>query len=110
MFSPVISSLFSLQVHEDIYLAAPMVRPAYIDDGFIFPVGLLLETSDWMTIGVHVNDYSSVLIRVKGVRSLMKAVIEADIRQAANKGAPLGYLHKHIHDVMQNNTHMEFVH
>ena len=108
-----------LEIHPDIYKEAPMVRPRWIDDGFIFPVGILLESDDWMTIGVHVNDFSSVLIRFKGIRALMKAVIASDKKKYQHTkhnprtvddtvyGPPIGYLHKHIHDKQQNITNIK---
>ncbi len=99
-----------IKIHQDIYRSAPMVRPRWIDDGFIFPVGIILETKDWLTIGVHVNDFSSVLIRMKGIKKLMDTVIKLDRKQNVKKGPPVGYLHKHIHDTQQNLTHVQFVH
>ena len=111
----------ALKVHPDVYRDAPMVRPRWIDDGFVFPVGLLLETDDWMTIGVHVNDFSSVLIRFKGLKQLMKNIIAADqkhnlvkpddYKQDEDKdryGPPIGYLHKHLHEAQENITHIRF--
>lgn len=99
-----------LKVHPQVYRDAPMVRYMYIDDGFIFPVGLILENKDHMTLGVHVNDFSSVLIRFKGMEKLMDTIIKLDQRQNAKAGPPVGYLHQHLHDTQQNLTHTNFVH
>ena len=57
-----------IKIHDQIYQTTPMVRPRWIDDGFIFPVGLILEGKDVMNIGVHVNDHSSVIIRMRGLQ------------------------------------------
>ena len=96
-------------VHPQVYRDAPMVRPRWIDDGFIFPVGLIIENTDSIIIGVHVNDFSSILLRMRGVHALMQNVIQLDQRQNPKKGPPIGYLHKHIHDTQTNITKLEFV-
>ena len=113
----------ALKIHPDIYKDAPMVRPRWIDDGFVFPVGILLESDDWMTIGVHVNDFSSVLIRFKGMRTLMGMVMTADRKRHRRKpnsykpdedglryGPPVGYLQSHLHETQENMTNILFVH
>ena len=99
-----------LKVHDEVYKQAPMVRPRYIDDGFVFPVGIILENPDWMSLGVHVNDYSSVLLRFKGMKPLMRAIMMQDKLQGARTGPPAGYIQKHIHETQQNLTKLEFVH
>ena len=99
-----------IQVHPEIYTKIPIVRSRYIDDGFIFPVGLILENKDTMTIGVHVSDHSSVLIRVRGFQKLMRSIITQDKRRSIQHGPPIGYLHKHVHDVMESITHKKFIH
>jgi len=99
-----------IKIHEKLYKTAPMVRDRYIDDGFIFPVGLILEDPDNMSIGVHINDYSSVIIRLKGIRKLLSKVIKMDKRKNPLHGPPVSYLQQHIHDVLVNMTHMQMVH
>lgn len=98
-----------LQVHPQVYRDAPMVRWRWIDDGFIFPVGLIIENKDSIIIGVHVNDFSSVLLRMRGVAKLMESVIQLDQRQNSGKGPPIGCLHKHVHDREANLTTLGFV-
>ena len=39
----------------------PIVRYRYIASSFFFPVGLILENSDSLVLGGHINDHSSVL-------------------------------------------------
>ena len=97
-----------IQVHPQIYRDAPMVRPRWIEDGFIFPVSLVIEDKDSIIIGVHVNDFSSVLLRMRGVKALMEEIIQLDKRQMAKGGPPLGYLHKHVHDSLENITRIKF--
>ncbi len=99
-----------IKINPEIYAEAPMARPRWIEDGFIFPVGLIIENKDNMLIGVHVNDYSSVLIRFKGLKKFMDQIINLDKRQNAKDGPPIGYLQQHIHDSQANLTHMGFVH
>jgi len=99
-----------IKIHEKLYQGAPMVRDRYIDDGFIFPVGLILENVDTLAIGVHINDFSSVIIRLKGIRKLINNVIKIDKRKNPSKGPPATYLQQHIHDVLVNLTHIPMVH
>ena len=99
-----------IKIHDEIYSRIPIVRWKYIDEGFIFPVGLITETKDVHTIGVHVNDHSSVLIRLRGIAALMHSIMQQDQRQPIKHGPPIGYLHKHIHDTMEKVTGKEFVH
>lgn len=101
----------SLRVHSSVYRAAPMIRPRYIDDGFIFPVGLIVESDDWLALGVHVNDYSSVIVRLKGLKSVMDRIIRMDQRRSGTKrGPPVGDIQQHIHDVLVNETHVPLLH
>ena len=99
-----------IKINQEIYDQAPMARPRWIEDGFIFPVGLIIENKDSMLVGVHVNDWNSVLIRMKGLHKFMDRIIKLDQRQNAKSGPPIGSLQKHIHDSQQNLTHMGFVH
>lgn len=98
-----------IRLHEAIY-AVPMVRSMFIDDGFFFPVGLIIEDQDTLVIGGHINDHSSVLVRLRGVKSLMEQVIKADTVRSPTGGPPVGTLHKYIHDVMENGTNYRFHH
>jgi len=100
----------SLRVDAKVYRTAPMIRPRYIDDGFIFPVGLIVENDDWLALGVHVNDHSSVVLRLKGLKSVMRRVIRLDERRAARHGPPVGDIQRHIHDILVNETHVPLLH
>ena len=99
-----------IEINSEIFKLAPMVRPMYIDDGFIFPVSLILETKDSLAIGVHVNDHSSVVLRLRGVQAVMEKVIASDEKHTPRNGPPIGFLHKHIHDVMEDTKHQHFLH
>lgn len=100
-----------LKVHNDIYTSAPMVRPMYIDDGFIFPVGLILENPDEFLLGVHANDFNAILLRFRGLRNLMETVIEADELAGVRRKEPgPGAVHKHVHDVMEEVNHKKYIH
>lgn len=52
----------------------PLVRYRFIDSSFFFPVGLILENSDSLVLGGHVNDHSSVLYRISGISSILAEV------------------------------------
>ncbi len=99
-----------IRIHPQIYETTPMVRARYIEDGFIFPVGLLVENRDTIAIGVHVNDHSSVVIRMRGLENLLGKVIETDKADNPEQGPPVGYLQKHIHDISEKVLRVNFVH
>ena len=99
-----------LRVHPQVYLDAPMVRPRWIEDGFIFPVSLIIENKDSIVIGVHVNDFSSILLRLRGIKKIMANVIKLDQRQQPKRGPPPGSVHQHVHETLQNITKINFVH
>merc|ERR1712002_1282841 len=90
-----------IKIHNEICQRAPMVRPKWIDDCFIFPVGIILESTNDLVLGVHVNDHSSVLLRLKGIRNLLKSIILLDKQTKSLQGPPAGYLQKHIHDELE---------
>lgn len=97
-----------LKINPKIYEKIPIVRWRYIDDGFIFPVGLIIEDRDRITIGVHVSDHSSVLIRAKGIEAVMRQVIKHDTAMKPKHGPPIRYLHSHVHDAIENDTRIKF--
>ena len=99
-----------IKIHPWIFQRMPIVRTLYIDEGFIFPVSLIIETKNTLAVGVHVNDHSSVVMRIKGVEALMNEVIHLDCDEEPLRGPPIGYVQTHIHSVMQNLTHTRFVH
>ena len=103
-----------ISIHPAIYKLAPMVRTKYIDDGFIFPVSILLPTDDIIDIGVHVNDYSSVIIRVKGMKSVMLDIIKQDMSRQVTLGVmhgpPPGSIQRYMHDNLEKKVNMKFVH
>ncbi|ELT87599.1 hypothetical protein CAPTEDRAFT_209802 [Capitella teleta] len=99
-----------IHVHPTVYLKAPMVRAKYIDEGFIFPVSLIVESLDSLAIGVHVNDFSSVVLRLRGMAQLLHNVTRADRMRSPSRGPPVGYVQTHIHDVMENLTGFQFDH
>lgn len=83
-----------LQIHEKPMNDVPIVRFNYIKDPFFFPVSLIEEDGDSIVIGGHINDYSSVLLRVRGVKSLLAQVVQDDkIQPEDMAGPPLGTLH-----------------
>ena len=97
-----------LRIHPTIYENAPIVRENWIEDNFIFPVGIILESKDRLTLGVHVNDYSSILVRFKGIGYLMKKVMSRDWYENPARGAPVGYLQIHIYESQQRVQNISF--
>ena len=60
-----------------------------------------------MVVGVHVNDHSSSLFRVRGMRKILEEVIEIDTKESMGgsgtmkSGPPIGYMHKLVHDSVE---------
>lgn len=99
-----------IKIHKRLYKMAPMVRRQYIDDGFLFPVGLIIRDKDSIEIGGHINDFNGVIIRLKGLSSLMSEIIATDSSQNLQRGPPPGTLNQHIHDTLESLTHIDLVH
>lgn len=92
----IVYSSATVQVHSDLLDSIPIVRFIYIHDPFLFPVSVLLEDGDTLSIGLHVNDHSSVAIRLRGLKKVMAEVMRLDEGRstAANRrGPPPGALH-----------------
>ena len=100
----------AIRLHRRVFQVAPMVRPLYIDDGFVFPVGLIVENDDSLVIGCHVNDHSSIIFRLKGLKKIMSRVLKIDQRLRPKHGPPLGSIQQYIHDILVNNTSVQLVH
>ncbi|CAH1791579.1 unnamed protein product [Owenia fusiformis] len=77
-----------IEVNPDLLKRYPIVRHWYIEEPFVFPVGLLLEGKDSVIIGGHINDHSSVLLRLTGLQAIMKTVISIDQENFKPKRGP----------------------
>ena len=97
-----------LQLNHDIFYETPMVRSRYIEDGFLFPVSLILENKDTMTIGGHINDFSSVLIRFTGMQRLMASIMNNDRNDSPHKGPPVFSIQSYIRRATMNATKIIF--
>ena len=73
---------YGLLLPKSIFQNAPMAYRTmrYIEDDFFFPVSSLYESDDKVVIGGHVNDHSSILLRMSGIKQLMEKVINADLK------------------------------
>lgn len=71
----------------------PMVRYKFIPDPFFFPVGLILESSDSLVVGGHINDHSSVLFRIRGYKQSLDSAIKYHISNPNKPGPEVGALH-----------------
>ena len=98
----------AIEVHREVMMSAPMVRRGHIEDYFIFPVGIILEDKDAVTMGVHINDYSSVAIRLRGIRKLMRGVMALDKLDNPKHGPPPDTLQQYIMAVEHNRTGLVF--
>lgn len=96
-----------IQVHPQVYDSSPQERPLYIEEDFIFPVGLTVDTVNSLLIGAHANDHSAIIVRLTGVYDIMKEVIGRD---KGSKGPKAGYLQEYIHDSLETNTKLKFIH
>ena len=63
-----------IQIHHRIYQGRS--RPGSITTSFYFPTGLLLENPDSLLVFAHVNDHSSCLFRLRGVRQAVDKAIQ----------------------------------
>ncbi|XP_067948300.1 uncharacterized protein [Watersipora subatra] len=98
-----------LQINETPMNDVPIVRYNYIKDPFFFPVSIIQEDGDSLVIGGHINDYSSVLIRVRGIKRLMSEVIGHDEEKPVNmRGPPLGTLHRSTKEFASKLTKNQF--
>lgn len=89
-------------------LNIPIVRHMYIEDPFFFPVGLILESSDSIILGGHINDHSSTLFRITGLSSVLDDVITYHENQPYTHGPRLGSLHQYARSAIQNETGYQF--
>lgn len=98
-----------IDIHKKPMQETPIVRKSYIQDPFFFPVSLLREDEDTIAIGGHINDYSSVLLRVRGIKRVLEDVLEADQTQADTmKGPAMGTLHETSKRFATEYTGFEF--
>ena len=96
-----------LQFNEDIFRQRPKQR-GFAKTNFIFPQGLMVESTDSFLLSGHANDHSSVLVRVQGMGRLMQRIMEASIN-GESVGPSLGELHILVKQRMQNSTGIEFM-
>lgn len=97
-----------LQFHRGFLRDVPIVRSRYIKDPFVFPVGLILENADTLAIGGHVNDYSSYVFRLRGLKQIMDHVIRLD-RGGTSDGPAVGALHEWARRAAKRYSGYEFM-
>ncbi|CAH1779389.1 unnamed protein product [Owenia fusiformis] len=69
-----------LRIHPDLYNNIPIVRNNFIRYPFFHPFGLIVENSDTIDIGIHINDYRSFIVRVTGIETVLDDAIATDSR------------------------------
>ena len=89
-----------IPIHEDFYSDKP--RTIHINGNFYFPTSLFVESPDSVLIGAHANDYSSFLMRVRGLEPVLQTVIKRD--QIANppSGPPNNFLQNLFTPIVDN--------
>ena len=70
-----------------------------MDESFLFPLSLIIESQDSIIIGGHINDVWSIILRVEGLESHLKKVIEVDERLGPRDSPPIGYLQRYLRDM-----------
>lgn len=96
-----------IHFHPSVAASIPIVRYRYIRYPFIFPVSLILEDYDTIAIGGHISDYSSVILRLRGLKSIMQQIEEAGGGRAST-GPPIGSLHRLVKQSASNETGFKF--
>ncbi|CAH1792047.1 unnamed protein product [Owenia fusiformis] len=67
-----------LKIHPRIYDKIPIVRNKYILHPFLYPIGLIIEDSNTIDIGIHINDYRAFIIRLTGIENVLDEAIMID--------------------------------
>ena len=75
-----------LKIHPHIYnlFSGPKFWKV-VEDGFFFPVGLLIESKNRILIGAHINDHGSALLRLHGLENVLDRIFEMD-RKSRTQG------------------------
>ncbi|CAH1784813.1 unnamed protein product [Owenia fusiformis] len=68
------------KIHPRIYDNIPLVRKHFILAPFFYPTGLIVENSDTIDIGVHINDYRAFIVRVTGIENILNKAMKSDSR------------------------------
>lgn len=95
-----------IRFHPKLMNSIPIVRHKYIDNPFLFPVSLLLESRDSVVIGGHINDHSSYLLRFTGLRELMSRIMS---RKVSSTGPPNTLLHNLTRQFASDISGYEFM-
>ncbi|CAH1798616.1 unnamed protein product, partial [Owenia fusiformis] len=67
-----------------------IIRPFVTSDPFIFAISLILEDDDTAALGVHINDKTGAILRMKGLKNLLEDVMLVDKREGTKEGPPPG--------------------
>ena len=86
----------------------PIVRYRYIASSFFFPVGLILENSDSLVLGGHINDHSSVLYRINNISNTFDHVIAHDKLYRDRPGPVPGMLQDYARSMAEKFSGMKF--
>ena len=95
-----------LHFHQYVLTRWPLVRHIWMKTPFLFPVGLIIENEDTIAIGAHVNDYGSVLVRMRNMKELMQKVIEMD---SSKIGPPDDAIQNYVFESVCSEKNVQFL-
>ncbi|XP_013387769.1 uncharacterized protein LOC106156882 isoform X2 [Lingula anatina] len=67
-----------IQFKEKFLNQFPIARPYAQMRPFVFPVGIIFRNDDVIDVGAHLNDNSGYVIRLRGIRTLVRDAIALD--------------------------------
>ena len=68
-----------IKIHQDLYSRYQGDRYFRTVKGdFLFPTGILVENENSLVIGAHINDKGSVLLRLRGIASILQDIVALD--------------------------------
>lgn len=97
-------------IDRDIYKDFPSIKGNKVNENFIFPIGIIMEDANTVMFSAHVNDHSSILLRLRGLKDLMDDVMASDTLEKPRRGPPVGYVQQHLFNVVSKETKLNLVH
>ena len=98
-----------IQAHAMVFKHFEITRPWLTKLDFIFPVGLIIEDKDSILMSVHINDRGSVVLRLRGLKAIMSAVVAREKKVKDKRAPPSGTINNYIHESVSRTTGMQFL-
>lgn len=86
----------SIHANERWLNSVPIIRNHTIVTPFWYPTGIILQTDDIADISCHLNDDSGYILRLKGLRGLLRDVIEKDKLNEVSKGPKVRVVQQYV--------------